>query len=61
MTVKNSLDPLLFSETNNNGNKGIGLTNLKKRLDIIYFQKYLLITEHEPDYYEVHLKIDLHL
>lgn len=61
MIVKNSLDALLFADMNNKRSKGIGLMNIQKRLDIVYFKKYQLDIKHEPDHYEVHLRIDLRI
>jgi Putative regulator of cell autolysis len=40
-------------------NQGIGLLNLKKRLELLYPAKYLLQITEQPSRYEVLLKIDL--
>lgn len=59
MKVKNSLDPLLVTTEKEMENGGIGLTNAKKRLELIYFQKFSLEVEQQPEYYLVNLKIEL--
>jgi len=46
----------LVSETNS---KGIGITNLKRRLELLYPGKYELTSNREKDFYEANLKIDL--
>jgi sensor histidine kinase YesM len=38
---------------------GIGISNLKRRLELLYAQKYQLITNMEQDFYEANLIIDL--
>lgn len=43
---------------NNNDTSGIGLFNLKRRLELIYSHKYMLSIEAD-EFYIVHLKIDL--
>lgn len=57
--IENSSDPLLFSETINT--KGIGLSNARKRLKMIYPKKHSLILKNEPDFFEVHLQVNLKL
>jgi LytS/YehU family sensor histidine kinase len=52
-TVKNKLQPEIA-----NGN-GIGLTNLKKRLDLIYNDQYRLSTKNNHQYFEAVLEIPL--
>jgi len=59
LKIKNSSDPLLFSQSNIPNRKGIGLVNVRKRLNIIYPKKHTLILKKEPDFFEVHLKINL--
>lgn len=57
--IENSSDPLQFSETIYT--KGIGLSNARKRLNMIYPQKHSLILKNEPDFFEVHLQVNLKL
>ena len=57
--IKNSKDPQVFPETTDR--KGIGLSNAKKRLNMIYPQKHSLIIKNEPDFFEVHLQVNLKL
>jgi len=38
---------------------GIGIRNLKRRLELLYSHKYEWFTKTEPDYYETHLNINL--
>jgi two-component system, LytTR family, sensor histidine kinase LytS len=60
LIICNSLDPTLYTERKNPQGKGIGLTNVKQRLDLLYPRKYTLLITHEPHCYQVDLKIDLH-
>lgn len=60
LIIVNSLDPALYTERNDPQGKGIGLTNVKQRLDLLYPRKYTLLITHEPHSYQVDLKIDLH-
>ena len=55
--IKNSLDPQMSSKTNKR--KGIGLSNAKKRLSMIYPQKHSLVIKNEPDFFEVQLNVNL--
>ena len=59
LLVCNSLDPALYTPENKPQQKGIGLTNVKQRLDLLYPRKYTLLITHEPHRYQVNLKIDL--
>lgn len=38
---------------------GIGIANLKRRLELLYVQKYTLSVNNEHDFYETNLNIDL--
>jgi len=53
--IENNFDPKEISET-----KGIGLTNLKRRLALIYPKKYELDSCQENNTYSVTLKISKH-
>jgi sensor histidine kinase YesM len=44
---------------NFNRSNGIGITNLKRRLELLYNNKYQLTTNVEDTFYETHLNIDL--
>jgi LytS/YehU family sensor histidine kinase len=59
---KNKLDFYVFNTTENshkNSNGGIGLTNVKRRLDILYPQKHDLVIRKGNDSFSVQLQIDL--
>lgn len=43
-----------------NGPSGFGLSNLRKRLDLIYPGKYRLITDHKDHCFKAELNIDTH-
>jgi hypothetical protein len=53
--IENNFDPKEFSET-----KGIGLTNLKRRLSLIYPKKHELTVEKTNNTYKATLKISKH-
>jgi two-component system, LytTR family, sensor kinase len=47
-------------QANDNKNStGIGISNLKRRLELLYFDKYKLTSKSENEWYETELKIDL--
>jgi len=60
-------DEVLFTVANNKprkprpdtGSGGIGLKNVKRRLDLLYPDKHELIIEDMPEYYRTQLKISL--
>ncbi|QES88285.1 GHKL domain-containing protein [Rhizosphaericola mali] len=52
----NSL-PLNFKKENNSVNHGIGLNNVKRRLELIYPNRYLLKNELQDKTYEINLKL----
>lgn len=58
MNVKNSLDPSLF-KIKKEQDDGIGIENVRKRLNMLYLNKYDLEIKHEADFYQTHLKVDL--
>src|SRR5262249_42579554 len=41
------------------GSKGIGIANLRRRLELLYNHKYELTVNNDYDCYETHLTIDL--
>lgn len=56
--LKNSVDPEYVSLPNKSKG-GLGLNNVKQRLDLIYPQQYSLKTIREMNFFEVDLTIDL--
>lgn len=58
LQVKNSVDPD-YIPVQNKSKGGLGLGNVKQRLDLIYPRQHTLITAKENAYYEVNLEIDL--
>ncbi|OCX53248.1 hypothetical protein BEL04_02785 [Mucilaginibacter sp. PPCGB 2223] len=56
--VQNSTDPD-YIPVQNKSKGGLGLHNVKQRLDLIYPQQYILKTVKENTHYEVNLEIDL--
>ena len=57
MSLINSLDPSVIPVPTEKKAGGIGLSNAKKRLDLIYGEKYTLTFERKPEFYKVDLKI----
>ena len=47
-------------EKNKNGKRGIGLSNVQKRLDLLYPGKHILKLESTNDKYSVHMQVSLH-
>ena len=58
LRVKNSIDPG-YVPVQNKSQGGLGLSNVKQRLGLIYPQQYTLTTIKENAYFEVNLEIDL--
>ncbi|GAA3958814.1 sensor histidine kinase [Mucilaginibacter dorajii] len=58
LRVKNSVDPE-YVPVQNKSKGGLGLNNVKQRLDLIYPQQYKLTTAKQNEYFEVNLEIDL--
>lgn len=57
LEVKNNNHP---KNTNDKSGSGVGLQNLKKRLDLLYTNKYKLEHKVINNYYIAHLEIELH-
>ena len=49
----------LLQADNINNSNGIGISNLKRRLELLYNNKYELTTNTDNSFYETHLNIDL--
>jgi LytS/YehU family sensor histidine kinase len=45
--------------SDSNGSNGIGISNLRKRLDLLYPNRYVLDTKREGSYFELSMEIDL--
>jgi LytS/YehU family sensor histidine kinase len=58
LNVKNSIDPSQ-PVTKNKNEKGIGIENVQKRLNMLYPHKHELEMKHFPNLYSVYLKIVL--
>ncbi len=56
-SVKNTKDHQPSNDPEKSG--GIGIVNLKRRLDLLYPEKYNLLTKEENELYETTLNIDL--
>lgn len=59
MNVKNSLDPAHVADENRQLKGGLGLNNVRQRLDLIYPNKHTLEITRSPDCFEVKLQINL--
>jgi len=55
--IENSKNPI--KQTKNNYTKGIGLQNARKRLNLIYPEKYILKIEDKSETFSVHLTLNL--
>lgn len=55
--VKNTINPVKNKISKNES--GVGLENLKKRLDLLYPQKHQLIKHEEQNYFEAFLTLEL--
>lgn len=58
LKIENSVDPE-YVPVQNKSKGGLGLNNVKQRLDLIYPQQYSLKTTKEMNFFEVDLTIDL--
>jgi sensor histidine kinase YesM len=53
-----SVNYIVASENNLMENTGIGINNVKRRLELMYPGKHQLVTQQDGHYYKVHLEID---
>lgn len=58
LSIKNSVDPE-YNPVTNKYKGGLGLNNVKQRLDLIYPQQYKLTTTKESGCFKVNLEVDL--
>ncbi|WP_165500458.1 sensor histidine kinase [Pedobacter psychroterrae] len=58
LEVKNSIDPD-YSPVKSESKEGLGLNNVKQRLDLIYPQQYSMSTTQENDCFDLKLEIEL--
>jgi two-component system sensor histidine kinase LytS len=58
LDIKNSIDPD-YTEVKGESKGGLGLDNVKQRLDLIYSQNYSLNIIRENDFFDVKLEIEL--
>ena len=56
--IENSKAPTLPSPSGKKSG-GIGLVNVKRRLDLLYPENYVLDIQNEPNTYKIHLKLEL--
>lgn len=57
LTVENNIG--ITDETENEDFRGLGLNNVKKRLELLYFQKHKLDISNNGERFKVQLKMDL--
>lgn len=57
LTVENNIG--VVDETENGDFRGLGLNNVKKRLELLYFQKHELTIRDDGERFNVQLKLDL--
>ena len=55
--IENSRNPIKIKSDNHSA--GIGLKNVRKRLDLMYPEKYILTLEEKPETYSVNLTLQL--
>ena len=58
LRTRNSVDPEYIPQKNTSKG-GLGLKNVRQRLDLIYPQKYNLTVRQEPAYFETDLTINI--
>ena len=59
LSVENSKAPTVPSSLNGKKSGGIGLLNIKKRLELLYPNQYLLNIEDRPNSYKISLSLEL--
>jgi LytS/YehU family sensor histidine kinase len=59
MNVKNSMDPAHIADGSRQHKGGLGLNNVRQRLDLIYPHKHTLEITRSPECFEVKLEINL--
>jgi sensor histidine kinase YesM len=57
LTVENSIGAT--DETESTAFRGLGLGNVKRRLELLYYQRHALIIQNEPERFKIQLTIDL--
>ncbi len=55
--IFNSVNYIVATENNLTENTGIGINNVKRRLELMYPDKHVLTTVEKDNYYSVHLEI----
>ncbi len=55
--IFNSVNYIVVTENTLTENTGIGINNVKRRLELMYPGKHILTTEEKDNYYSVHLEI----
>jgi sensor histidine kinase YesM len=59
LKIENSKAPTLPAQNHNKKSGGIGLKNIKRRLNLMYPSNYYLDIKDNPDHYKVNLSINL--
>ena len=59
LEIENSKAPLKPVQNHAKPSGGIGLVNVRRRLNLIYPERYTLKTQDNPDRYQVNLELDL--
>jgi LytS/YehU family sensor histidine kinase len=59
LEIENSKAPVKPAQNHNKPSGGIGLVNVRRRLNLIYPNSYNLVVTEQPDRYKVNLDLDL--